>query len=230
MAKNYPELQNIALSKFGSTFLDKVNAISARLKIHPAWLLAVMYNESGMNPQAYNSQGGATGLIQIMPGTASGLGTSTQALMSMSATQQLDYVERYFAPYKGKLKSVVDMYIINFYPYALGKSDSYVLGSEQSNAYAQTVGRVNRGFDLNQNGYVTLGEVKRYTIQKYGTLPSYGFLGLGISSEKVMVISGVVLLIAILVVYYFRKEIFGFYHKQAQSLENVAKNIKEKVV
>lgn len=43
---------------------------------------------------------GAIGLIQFMPSTAKGLGTSTSALKQMTAVDQLAYVEKYFAPYK----------------------------------------------------------------------------------------------------------------------------------
>ena len=41
---------------------------------------------------------GATGLIQFLPSTARGLGTTTDALAGMSSVEQLNYVEKYFDP------------------------------------------------------------------------------------------------------------------------------------
>lgn len=56
-------------------FLQKVRLICAKLGIEPDWLMFVMNSESGLNPAAYNPNGGASGLIQFMPDTAKGLGT-----------------------------------------------------------------------------------------------------------------------------------------------------------
>ena len=67
-----------------------------RLGVNPQDILAVMQMESGVNPSAYNEKGGATGLIQFMPKTAQGLGTTTEALRGMSITEQLPFVEQYF--------------------------------------------------------------------------------------------------------------------------------------
>ena len=46
-----------------------------------------------------------------MPKTAKGLGTSTEALAQMSPEDQLDYVEKYLAPYKGKIGTLKDAYM-----------------------------------------------------------------------------------------------------------------------
>ena len=40
---------------------------------------------------------GATGLIQFMPNTAEGLGTSTGELAGMSRARQMHYVEKYLS-------------------------------------------------------------------------------------------------------------------------------------
>src|SRR5690606_40019491 len=69
-------------------FVDKVEAIAARIGTKPEYLMAVMSFESGQSfrPDIRNAAGsGATGLIQFIPSTAQGLGTSTQALSRMSA-------------------------------------------------------------------------------------------------------------------------------------------------
>ena len=55
-----------------------------------AYALANVINfESGFNPQAVNPSSGASGLIQFMPRTATGLGTSVGTIRGMSALQQM---------------------------------------------------------------------------------------------------------------------------------------------
>ncbi len=92
-----------------------------RLGIDPAWLANVINFESGGNPQARNRKSNATGLIQFIPSTARKLGTSVDALAKMSGKDQLAFVERYFAPWKGKMSSQADVYMVVFYPAAVGK-------------------------------------------------------------------------------------------------------------
>lgn len=147
-------------------FLTKVKSIAAKLFIDPEWLMAVMYLESGINSKAVNSNGGATGLIQFMPSTASSLGTSTAALYNMTNVQQLDYVYKYFKPYAGRIYSFPDLYLITFFPVALGKSDSYVLQTNKLSA--ETIANANPVFDLDKNRQITVGEFKKAV---YSRLP-----------------------------------------------------------
>ena len=86
-------------NQVSSPFAAKVRQIASRLGVPPDYLMAVMWSESRLDPAATNPEGGATGLIQFMPATAAGLGTSCEALREMSALDQLDYVERFFRPY-----------------------------------------------------------------------------------------------------------------------------------
>lgn len=156
-------LEKMALDKHGPEFLQKVKEMAGRLGVKPEWILAVMKNESGMSTTAKNPNGGATGLIQFMPATAKGLGTTTEALSKMSAVEQLKYVEKYYAPYKGKIKSGTDLYMATFWPAGIGKPDSYNIGGAE-------VARVNKIFDLDKNGQITAGEFRRYYAQKYPEL------------------------------------------------------------
>ncbi|MGV3621824.1 MAG: peptidoglycan-binding protein [Archangium sp.] len=157
------ELEAMARSKHGQAFVDQVNAMAGRLGVRPEWIFAVMKNESGMDPAAVNRTSNATGLIQFMPETARGLGTSVEALRNMSATEQLRYVERYFQPYAGKIRSGPDMYMATFWPAGLGKPDSYNIGGA-------TVARQNPIFDLNRNGQITAGEFREYYRRRYPEL------------------------------------------------------------
>ncbi|HEY9830853.1 MAG TPA: peptidoglycan-binding protein [Stenomitos sp.] len=143
-------------------FVDKVRAISAQLGINPDWLMALMNHESGLNHRAQNPYAKATGLIQFMPSTAKRLGTTIEALQAMTNVEQLDYVIKYFMPFRGRLRSYSDLYLATFYPYAMGKPDSYVFGSERSDAWARKVREQNRGMDWNKDGYITLAEFKAW--------------------------------------------------------------------
>jgi hypothetical protein len=106
-----------------SAYADEIVRVSNSVGIHPSWLANVVNFESGGNPQARNPYSSATGLIQFIKSTASRLGTSVDALYGMSGTEQMAYVERYFAPYKGRLSSQEDVYMAVFYPKAIGNPD-----------------------------------------------------------------------------------------------------------
>ena len=142
-------------------FAQKVEDISAQLGIDPDWLMLVMYFESGLNPKAVNKTSGATGLIQFMPSTARNMGTSTESLANMDALVQLDYVYRYLSPYKGKMSSLVDVYLSVFYPSAVGKADNYVLGGAGTEI-SKKIASQNKIFDTNKDGQITKGEVATY--------------------------------------------------------------------
>jgi len=141
---------------FDQAFLDKVNRVAANLGMDPDHLLAVMSFETGgtFRSDIRNAAGsGATGLIQFMPATAAGLGYTTEQLAAMTPTEQLDVVEQYLSPYKGKLDSLEDAYMAVLYPAAVGKDSDHVLFQQGSVAYRQ-----NRGLDVDQDGSITVGE------------------------------------------------------------------------
>ena len=99
---------------------------------------------------------GATGLIQFMPATAKGLTgaeskeAAIKILEDMSPVEQLDYVKKYLAPFKGKLNSLEDVYMAVLYPKAVGKDSDYALFKRGTKAYWQ-----NRGLDLDRDGVIT---------------------------------------------------------------------------
>jgi hypothetical protein len=122
----------------------------------PGQLMAIMAFETGrtFDPSITNRAGsGATGLIQFMPATARGLGTTTSRLALMSAIEQLDYVERYLDPYAGRMGDLASAYMAVLYPRAVDKEPGYVLFRKGSKAY-----KLNRGLDVNGNGQVTKAE------------------------------------------------------------------------
>lgn len=160
-------------AKVSAAFKEKVLEISLFLDVSPDYLMACMAFETGetFNASIKNAVGsGAVGLIQFMPSTAKGIGTSTDALSKMSAVAQLDYVKRYFTHFKGRLKTLEDVYMAILYPAAVGKSSGHVLFQEGKKTYTQ-----NKGFDANSDGKITLKEISHKVYEKYekGLLPGY---------------------------------------------------------
>lgn len=143
-------------------FNAKVDKIASDLGADPQHLLAVMNFETGgtLDPAQKNKAGsGATGLIQFMPSTAKELtGKDTEAaaikaLSKMTPLEQLDYVQKYLQPFKGKLNTLEDLYMAVLWPKAVGKDGGYELFKEGTKRYWQ-----NRGLDLNEDGVITKAE------------------------------------------------------------------------
>ncbi len=146
-------------------FVRGVRVVAAALSTDPNFLMAVMWAESRLNPQAQNTRfplsgGFATGLIQFTPDTARALGTSVDALYHMSNVEQLPYIEKYFRPYAGRLKTYFDVYAAVFFPAAIGKADTWVF--ETSRLSRSRIAAMNPVIDLDSNGEITVGEFKKY--------------------------------------------------------------------
>ena len=139
-------------------FINEVEKVSNKYNMHPHFLLAAIAFETGgtYNPSIRNASSGATGLIQFIRSTAKSLGTNTNTLSSMSRTEQMKYVDRYFKSVgldKIENPSFGDVYMSILWPKAVGKPDNTVLFSKGTKAYRQ-----NRGLDLNSDGNITRGE------------------------------------------------------------------------
>lgn len=134
-------------------FLRRTEQIATRLGCKPEDLMAVMSFETGgtFSPSQRNLAGGsARGLIQFMPDTARGLGTSSEALVRMTPVQQLDYVDRYFG--NGRYTTVEGLYSKVLAGRAVNDPEG-VLFREGTRQY-----RANRGVDIDGNGLITAGE------------------------------------------------------------------------
>lgn len=139
-------------------FRVRVRKMGSNLNINPDWLMAVMAFETGesFDPTESNPGSSATGLIQFLESTARGLGTTTTALRRMTAVQQLDYVEKYFAQYASRITNLGDCYMAVLWPVAMGRPDSYVMWAKvgtYSREYA-----ANAGLDVNRDDQITRGE------------------------------------------------------------------------
>jgi len=148
-------------------FMDGIDRLAEKYQVSPVDILSVMAFETGgsFDPAQKNLAGsGATGLIQFMPDTARGLGTTTQQLAGMTRAQQLKFVDKYFSNKGIQGGSLSDLYMGVLFPAAVGKPDSYILfgknaaiprfrGMGPRSAYVQ-----NRGLDLNNDGSITKAE------------------------------------------------------------------------
>ena len=101
----------------------EIVAVAGRVGAHPFDLANLINFESAgtFSTSVRNRVSGATGLIQFIPSTAKGMGTSTGQLAQMSKLQQMRYVERYLkrktriAP----LNTVHNLFMAVFYPAAM---------------------------------------------------------------------------------------------------------------
>jgi len=142
-------------------FNKKLDNIANQLGVNSSDLLAIMKQESGVNPHARNKQGGATGLIQFMPNTARRLGTTTDDLIKMTAVQQLDYVYKYFkmVGIRPGMK-LGDLYMAVFMPKYVGHDDTTVLGASGASGFSGKVYAQNKVLDRNKDGTITIADVK----------------------------------------------------------------------
>lgn len=149
-------------------FEGRVREVANALHVPAEWLMAVMYSESRFDPHVRNRKGsGAIGLIQWMPFSARELGTSTQELATMTAVEQLDYVEDYLQQAReryGEYHSLADLYLAILFPKARGEEACYVMYELPSVTYRQ-----NAGLDENQDGRVTPSDIDRRMKRLYPT-------------------------------------------------------------
>ncbi len=135
-------------------FIAKVKEVAKKIGADYIDLLACMAFETGrkFDPSLRNFIG-ATGLIQFVPVAAKQIGTTTDFLATLTRTQQMDWVLKYFQA--GPLKKVSsptleDLYMSILWPAAVGKPDDYVLFRAGSKQYSQ-----NNGLDADKKGYIS---------------------------------------------------------------------------
>lgn len=155
-------------ARVSADFRARVIRLALQHNADPSDFMACMAFESGETFRADVRNGagsGAVGLIQFMPSTAAALGTTTTALALMTPEAQLDYVQRYFKPWVGRLKTLGDIYGAILWPSMIGRADSYVLfdraDPDHPKRYVQ-----NRGLDFNKDGKITRGEACAAVVAK----------------------------------------------------------------
>ena len=163
-------------------FMSGIADLSEKYNIPQNDILAMMDFETGgtfdpaqknIGPDGTPETGsGATGLIQFMPKTAEGLGTSTEELSKMSRSEQLEYVDKHFETnLKGRLGDeggdISDLYMSVLFPAAVGKPDDFVLfGKGAIEGYTGKAYEANIGLDANNDGSITKAEAAAKVIQR----------------------------------------------------------------
>ena len=104
---------------------DDLVAVATAVDADPFALANLIHFESGFRPDVRNTRTGATGLIQFMPGTAVGLGTTTDKLAAMTARQQMPFVKTYLQRARAgrSLQHPASLYMAVFYPAFIGQWD-----------------------------------------------------------------------------------------------------------
>ena len=155
-------------------FQQGVEQLAQKYNVSVQDLYAVMSFETGgtFDPAQKNFEGsGATGLIQFMPSTAKGLGTSTEELSKMTRTEQLKYVDKYFSNKGIEGGNLDDLYMAILFPVAVGKPDNFVLfGKGAIEGYRGIAYEQNSGLDLNRDGSITKAEAAAKVREHYSNM------------------------------------------------------------
>lgn len=136
-------------------FLTKLYKVALYLEVKPEHLMFLMWFETAgtLSPSIQNRITRATGLIQFMPATAIYLGTTIDELVKMSNVDQMDYVQKDLARFRGKYRDFVDLYCGIFWPAAVGKPDTYRITSD-------IVAKQNPLFDINKDTDIEKSEIR----------------------------------------------------------------------
>ncbi len=153
------------------SFFPRLEEIADELHARPRDMMAVMMSESGVKATAHNDnpknlppekRWNASGLIQFMPATLVGMGwlMGHATFRELTATQQLEWVLRYYRPYRGMLVSIGALYVATFLPVLTKHSGNrdFVLTAKNGPlgwAYAP-----NAVFDANRDYAITVGELE----------------------------------------------------------------------
>lgn len=159
------------IEKTSPGFRRKLLLIADKLELNADYLAAVISYESAatFSPSKENPASGAMGLIQFLPNTAVRLGTSKAGLAAMTAEQQLDYVEKFYAwqvKRFGKLESMQDHYTVVLAGTKFSGPDSVLFSKDKgkpcppgskspSPPGVSCVYWQNRGLDTDGDGLIT---------------------------------------------------------------------------
>jgi hypothetical protein len=163
-------------SDIADNFFPALRSTAAALstpksQVSPRDMLAVMMSESGVRANAHNNgppgapyekQYHASGIIQFMPATLTGLGWhfGHERFRQLSATEQLTWALAYYKPYRGHLGSVGGLYTATFLPALVARAGdpAFVLTARDGPLpWAFTPNAV---FDANHDYKITVGELE----------------------------------------------------------------------
>jgi hypothetical protein len=175
-------------AKVSPEFKRRVIEICKELVMNADYLMTCMAFETGESfkaDQANMNGGSAIGLIQFTPTAIDSLNEkyafkpalTRQRLLEMTEVDQLHYVKLYFLPYKGKLNSMEDTYMVILAPVAVGRGPDGVVFKEDSVKHPEYY-RANKGLDRSpRDGIITLKECSVVLNAKYKKGLSEGYFG-----------------------------------------------------
>lgn len=149
-------------------FYSRMAEMAQRLRADAFNLLGVFMSESSVRHDAANPHGGASGIFQAMPQTLAGLGFigTPDGFRALTATQQLDWAEKYYMPAAGKLNSRAACYLWTFLPADIGlaKAPGAVLVAKAGaplcpDGRRSTLFDVNSSFDKNGDSAIQVSEL-----------------------------------------------------------------------
>lgn len=162
--------------KYTSDILDsdlmRLEIFSVAVGCDPFDAAGTWMSESGLFTKAHNINGDASGIFQAMPATLKGMGYRPElgdndsaraaAFRAESFQVQIRWAQRYYTPYKGKLKNKAAFYVATFLPadidYAMsGTADTVLVQKDGRRGWAYSA---NAGFDENHDLKITVGELE----------------------------------------------------------------------
>ena len=151
-------------------FKEKLEEISEAININKDSIIKLMQHESRLNPTIKNNIG-CVGLIQFCPVNGRSTVTANGNTYSFDDIRnnlelQMDAIKDFWVKgYRnGKIKSPSDLYIYNFFPIAAGKSNDFVLQSQDLSAteVARANPIFNRTLGKPKDSPLTVGDLKDY--------------------------------------------------------------------
>lgn len=122
---------------YNPQFKERAQQIANKIGVSLSDLYAIFKMEGVKNGKvdasAINPTSGASGLIQWMPRYAP-KGTTIEEVRKMTGLQQLEYVDKHFSPWAGKIHTFADLYRTVFFPASIGKGKDYIFGSQDGKA------------------------------------------------------------------------------------------------
>jgi len=161
-----PEVRSMPLAwgaKVSREFRIRVIDLSKPLMVDPSLLMTVMafqtdrtFSASLSSRLELNSNVGV-GLIQFNPQTAQLLGTTIESLRMMTPERQLSFVQSFFWPSRGKLKTLEDIYMAILWPEGVGKPNDMVV-FDRAHPFCPLAYLANHGLVFNSDGKITKSE------------------------------------------------------------------------
>lgn len=149
-----PEFDLVWSAKVTPEFVARVKRLNETIQLTKGdqihFMMGCMAFETGrtFSPSIQN-QGGAPyyGLIQWGDMAAADVKMTVPQLIKLTAVQQLDYVEQWFRPYRGRLNTLSDCYLRIFMPKFVGKAEDSVIALKGTATYRQNI-----GLDVDKDG------------------------------------------------------------------------------